>query len=117
MNISRKLPIGVQSFKVLREDHYLYVDKTQYLFRLVQSGRVSCERWLLSRSIFFQRFFNILERPIVVAGSCRHAVAAERRCARPIESAFGKKVFVGKCFDKRHHLFMRFFKHCFRIRI
>lgn len=42
MNISRKLPIGVQSFKVLREDHYLYVDKPEYLFRLVQSGRVSC---------------------------------------------------------------------------
>ena len=40
MNISRKLPIGVQSFKVLRESHYLYADKTDYLFRLVQSGRV-----------------------------------------------------------------------------
>ena len=40
MNFSRKLPIGVQSFKVLRNDRYLYVDKTEYLFRLVQSGRV-----------------------------------------------------------------------------
>ena len=46
MNISRKLPIGVQSFKVLREDHYLYVDKPEYLFRLVQSGQV----YFLSRS-------------------------------------------------------------------
>ena len=44
MNISRKLPIGVQSFKVFQEDHYLYVDKPEYLFRLVQSGQVSCER-------------------------------------------------------------------------
>ena len=34
MNISQKLPIGVQSFKVLREDYYLYADKTEY----IQSG-------------------------------------------------------------------------------
>ena len=40
MTISRKLPIGVQSFKVLRNDRYLYVDKTDYLFRLVSVGRV-----------------------------------------------------------------------------
>ncbi len=40
MTISRKLPIGVQSFKVLRNDRYLYVDKTEYLFQLAQSGRV-----------------------------------------------------------------------------
>ena len=40
MNITRKLPIGVQSFKVLRDDHYLYVDKTAYLAQLVTSGRV-----------------------------------------------------------------------------
>ena len=40
MSFPRKLPIGVQSFKVLRNDHYLYVDKTEYLFRLVQDGRV-----------------------------------------------------------------------------
>ena len=40
MTISRKLPIGVQSFKVLRNDRYLYVDKTEHLFQLAQSGRV-----------------------------------------------------------------------------
>jgi len=40
MNITRKLPIGVQSFKVLRNDRYLYVDKTAYLAQLVTSGRV-----------------------------------------------------------------------------
>ena len=40
MNITRKLPIGVQSFKVLRNDRYLYVDKTAYLFQLAMSGRV-----------------------------------------------------------------------------
>jgi len=35
MNISQKLPIGVQSFKVLREDHYLYVDKPDYLWKIM----------------------------------------------------------------------------------
>ena len=40
MNIPRKLPIGVQSFKVLRDDRYLYVDKTKYIAQLVASGRV-----------------------------------------------------------------------------
>ena len=40
MNTPRKLPIGVQSFKVLRNDRYLYVDKTAYLAQLVTSGRV-----------------------------------------------------------------------------
>ena len=40
MNTPRKLPIGVQSFKVLRNDRYLYVDKTGYLAQLVTSSRV-----------------------------------------------------------------------------
>ena len=40
MNFSRKLPIGVQSFKDLREKNFLYVDKTEYLFRLVNNGKV-----------------------------------------------------------------------------
>lgn len=40
MNIPRKLPIGVQSFKDLREKDFLYVDKTEYLFRLTTGGKV-----------------------------------------------------------------------------
>ena len=40
MNFPRKLPIGVQSFKDLREKSFLYVDKTEYLFRLVNSSKV-----------------------------------------------------------------------------
>ena len=40
MNISRKLPIGLQSFKDLREKGFLYVDKTEYLFRLINSSKV-----------------------------------------------------------------------------
>ena len=40
MNFTRKLPIGIQSFKDLREKDFLYVDKTEYLFRLVNTGKV-----------------------------------------------------------------------------
>ena len=36
MNIPRKLPIGVQSFEKLRRDGYLYIDKTSFLWQLVQ---------------------------------------------------------------------------------
>ena len=40
MDFSRKLPIGVQSFEDLRKKEYLYVDKTEYVFRLAHSGKV-----------------------------------------------------------------------------
>ena len=40
MTIPRKLPIGLQSFKDLREKGFLYVDKTEYLFRLANSSKV-----------------------------------------------------------------------------
>ena len=40
MNTPQKLPLGVQSFKVLRNDRYLYVDKTAYLAQLLTSSRV-----------------------------------------------------------------------------
>ena len=36
----RKLPIGIQSFENLREDGYIYVDKTQYVYNLVHTGKV-----------------------------------------------------------------------------
>ena len=31
----RKLPIGIQSFEKLREEGFLYVDKTEYVYRLI----------------------------------------------------------------------------------
>jgi len=40
INMSRKLPIGMQSFKDLREKNFLYVDKTAYIFRLVNTNKV-----------------------------------------------------------------------------
>ncbi|GHV15073.1 ATPase AAA [Fibrobacterales bacterium] len=34
-----KLPIGIQTFADLRENGYLYVDKTEYIYRLVSLGK------------------------------------------------------------------------------
>ena len=34
----KKLPIGIQSFEVLRGQGYLYVDKTEWVYRLVDEG-------------------------------------------------------------------------------
>jgi len=39
MNKVRKLPIGIQDFEYLRTNHFLYVDKTQYVYQLVQYGK------------------------------------------------------------------------------
>lgn len=35
----RKLPIGIQGFEGLRNDGYVYVDKTEYIYRLVHEGK------------------------------------------------------------------------------
>ena len=34
----RKFPIGIQDFQKLREDNYLYIDKTRELFHLLKDG-------------------------------------------------------------------------------
>ena len=34
----KKLPVGIQDFSKLIEDDYLYVDKTEYVYRLIRSG-------------------------------------------------------------------------------
>ena len=38
MSTPRKMPIGIQSFEKLRNEGYVYVDKTQYVWSLVQNG-------------------------------------------------------------------------------
>ena len=35
----RKLPIGIQTFREIREDHCYYIDKTAYMERLVAEGK------------------------------------------------------------------------------
>ena len=39
MNTTRKLPIGIQDFEYLRRNNFLYVDKTQYIYQLLQHGK------------------------------------------------------------------------------
>jgi Predicted AAA-ATPase/PD-(D/E)XK nuclease superfamily len=35
----KKLPIGIQTFSEIREEGYLYVDKTEQIFRLISTGK------------------------------------------------------------------------------
>ncbi|KLO22478.1 hypothetical protein X274_08240 [Marinitoga sp. 1155] len=35
----KKLPIGVQDYKEIIEENYIYVDKTKYIFNLIDSGK------------------------------------------------------------------------------
>ncbi|MBQ6132808.1 MAG: AAA family ATPase, partial [Lachnospiraceae bacterium] len=37
--IERKLPIGIQDFENIRNDGYLYVDKTEFVYELVHGGK------------------------------------------------------------------------------
>lgn len=37
-NECRKLPVGIQSFNVIREEGYLYVDKTDMVWKLANQG-------------------------------------------------------------------------------
>jgi hypothetical protein len=37
---TRKFPIGIQDFVSIREEGYLYIDKTEYIYNLVQEGKV-----------------------------------------------------------------------------
>ncbi|MDR1458866.1 MAG: AAA family ATPase, partial [Bacteroidales bacterium] len=39
MTNRRKLPIGVQDFEDLRTNGYLYIDKTNYIYQLVTTGK------------------------------------------------------------------------------
>jgi hypothetical protein len=38
--MKKKLPIGIQAFSVLREEDYLYIDKTEFIYKMKSSGKV-----------------------------------------------------------------------------
>ena len=40
MSTVRKMPIGVQSFEVIRKDDFIYIDKTELIWKLVNESRV-----------------------------------------------------------------------------
>ncbi len=35
----QKLPIGIQTFSEIREENYLYVDKTGHALKLIEEGK------------------------------------------------------------------------------
>ena len=39
VDFGRKLPIGMQDFEDIRKEGYLYVDKTEYIYKLVSRGK------------------------------------------------------------------------------
>jgi hypothetical protein len=39
MNTMRRLPVGIQDFEYLRTNNFVYVDKTQYVYQLLQHGK------------------------------------------------------------------------------
>jgi hypothetical protein len=51
----QKLPIGIQTFDTIRNDGYLYVDKTQYLIDLIDSGKA----YFLSRPRRFGKSLTV----------------------------------------------------------
>ncbi len=71
-----KLPIGVQSFQVLREENYLYIDKTSIIYELISTGR----QYFLSRPRRFGKslFLSTLEAFWSGKKELFHGLAIER---------------------------------------
>lgn len=60
----RKLPVGVQSFEKIRNGNYIYIDKTDYIWNLVQTGTV----YFLSRPRRFGKSLLISTMEAYFAG-------------------------------------------------
>lgn len=82
--ISRKLPIGIQSFEYLRKEGYLYVDKTELVYRLVKLGKP----YFLSRPRRFGKslLLSTLEAYFLGKRSCSRVLPSENwsRTGSPI---------------------------------
>jgi len=51
----KKLPIGIQSFEILIKENYTYVDKTEYIYKLISEGRI----YFLSRPRRFGKSLTV----------------------------------------------------------
>jgi hypothetical protein len=60
----KNLPIGIQSFKDLREKDYLYIDKTQDIHRLITAGKI----YFLSRPRRFGKSLTVSTLDAVFKG-------------------------------------------------
>lgn len=61
----KKLPIGIQTFSEIREEGYLYVDKTQYIHRLITAGKY----FFLSRPRRFGKSLTLSTIKEIYSGS------------------------------------------------
>ena len=55
MQKCKKLPIGNASFEIIQQDKQLYVDKTKYIFKMIDEGMY----YFLSRPRRFGKFLTI----------------------------------------------------------
>ena len=39
LSLPRKMPIGIQSFEYIRQNDFVYVDKTEFVYRLATMGK------------------------------------------------------------------------------
>ena len=76
--MKRKLPIGIQTFREIREDNCYYVDKTPYIRRLLDEGK----HYFLSRPRRFGKSLFVDTLKGIVRGQ-RAAVPGIGR-ARPL---------------------------------
>jgi hypothetical protein len=60
----KNLPIGIQTFEEIREENYLYIDKTEYIYRLVTTGKV----YFLSRPRRFGKSLTVSTLDALLAG-------------------------------------------------
>jgi len=53
--MSKKLPLGIQGFEKLRTDHFLYIDKTEYIYQLPVHWVIALRsfwRWLIIGQVY-----------------------------------------------------------------
>jgi hypothetical protein len=76
-----KLPIGIQTFDEIRNEGYLYVDKTKYLIDLIDSGKI----YFLSRPRRFGKSLTISTFDALFSGKRElfKGLCAEEFCNRP----------------------------------
>jgi hypothetical protein len=65
----KKLPIGIQSFEKIRKEDYLYVDKTEYIYRLVTTGTPTFLITLLKKRNSVESFLQPIQASEAVFGS------------------------------------------------
>ena len=57
----QKLPIGIQTFKKIREEDYLYIDKTDIAYELINSYSFLSRPRRFGKSLFLDTLRNIFE--------------------------------------------------------